>query len=105
MLEEAHTGPVDVVLRSRSVQESPLRDEVHELAARHGATVHELFGPRGFGWSTIAEPTSLGTLVADLPQRDVYICGPVEWADAVETDALSNGVAPEAIHRERFGWS
>lgn len=105
MLEEQHTGSVDVVLRARSAEESPLRDEVHELAAKHGATVHELFGPRGFGWSTIAEPTSLRTLIADMGQRDVYICGPMKWADAVEADALSAGAAPEAIHRERFGWS
>lgn len=104
MLEEPHRGPVDVVLRSHSEKASPLRDEVHELAARHGAAVHEFYGPRGFGWSTVAEPTKLSLLVDDLHDRDIYICGPLAWADAVEADALASGVAPEAIHRERFGW-
>ena len=93
MLEAPHSGPVDIVLRASSVERAPLRDEVHEY-----------FGPRGFGWSTVAEPVKLSTLVADLPQRDVYICGPAAWADAVEADALASGVAREAIHRERFGW-
>jgi len=105
MLEAAPTGPVDVILRSRSEQESPLRDEIHELAKRHGATVHEVFGSRGFGWASVAQPATLKNVVPDLEDRDVFICGPVQWADAVEADALAAGVAPEAIHRERFGWS
>lgn len=104
MLEEPHTGPIDIILRSHSEAASPLRAEVHELAALHGATVHEFFGPRGFGWSTVAEPTKLSLLVADLEARDIFICGPLAWADAVESDARASGVAPEAIHRERFGW-
>jgi predicted ferric reductase len=104
MLEEPHSGPVDIVLRASSEEQVPLRDEVHALAAALGARVHEFYGPRGFGWSTVAEPVKLASLVSDLSARDVYICGPTAWADAVEADALASGVAPEAIHRERFGW-
>lgn len=104
MLEEPHDGPVDVILRAGSLERAPLRDEVHALAAARGATVHEFYGPRGFGWSSAAEPANLATLVKDVDQRDVYICGPMAWADAVEADAIASGVAPEAIHRERFGW-
>ena len=105
MLEEPHAGPVDIVLRSHSREASPLHDEVLELAQLHGATVHEFFGPRGFGWSTAERAVSLAAIVPDLAERDVYICGPVAWANAVEADAIASGVSPEAIHRERFGWS
>jgi ferredoxin-NADP reductase len=105
MLEEPHHGPTDVILRSSSLDQAPLRDEVHALAARHGASVHDLHGPRGDGWAPRAEPTRLADLVSDLSRRDVFICGPDAWADEVEADALASGVAPEAIHRERFGWS
>ena len=66
MLEGAPTGPVDLVLRARSEQEAPLRDEVRELAKQHGATVHEVFGSRGFGWASAAQPTTLAQLVPDL---------------------------------------
>lgn len=104
MLEEPHSGPVDIVVRASSLEQAPLRDEVRELAAALGARVHEFYGPRGFGWSTVGEPVKLASLIGDLPNRDVFICGPIAWADAVEADALSSGVAPEAIHRERFGW-
>ena len=105
MLEEPHAGPVDIVLRSHSREASPLHDEVLELAQLHGATVHEFFGPRGFGWSTAERAVNLAAIVPDLAERDVYICGPVAWANAVEADAIASGVSPEAIHRERFGWS
>jgi len=105
LLDEPHEGSVDIVLRSHAQEASPLRDEVHELAARHGARVHEFYGPRGFGWSTVAEPTTLAALVPGVSERDVYICGPVAWADAVAADALAAGVPAHAIHRERFGWS
>ncbi|MGC4174748.1 ferredoxin reductase family protein [Demequina sp.] len=104
MLEEPGGGPIDVILRASSLERAPLRDEVHAAAAARGATVHEFFGPRGEGWSSAAEPATLGGLVAGLGDRDVFICGPVAWADAVEADAVAAGVAPEAIHRERFGW-
>ena len=105
MLEEPHAGPVDIVLRSHSREASPLHDEVLELAQLHGATVHEFFGPRGFGWSTAERAVNLAAIVPDLAERDVYICGPVAWANAVEADAIASGVSPDAIHRERFGWS
>ena len=105
MLEEPHEGPVDIVLRSHSREASPLHDEVLEFAQLHGATVHEFFGPRGFGWSTAERAVNLAAIVPDLAERDVYICGPVAWANAVEADAIASGVSPEAIHRERFGWS
>jgi predicted ferric reductase len=104
MLEEPHSGPVDVVLRAKSIEEAPLREEILDLASRAGAVVHELHGPRGFGWSPRAEPTRLADIIKDLPERDVFICGPDPWSDQVEADALASGVAPEAIHRERFGW-
>ena len=105
MLEEPHEGPVDIVLRSHSREASPLHDEVLEFAQLHGATVHEFFGPRGFGWSTAERAVNLAAIVPDLAERDVYICGPVAWANAVEADAIASGVSPDAIHRERFGWS
>jgi len=104
MLDDAPEGPCDIVLRAPSKKAMPLRAEVHKLAKSHGATVHEFYGPRGFGWSTVAKPTTLVALVPDIADRDVFICGPVAWADAVEADARTAGVAPEAIHRERFGW-
>jgi len=105
MLDVPPDGPCDVVLRAPDAEGAPLLGEVRELARACDATVHELFGSRGNGWSSAAQPTTLKQLIPDLVDRDVYICGPVAWADAVEADALLGGVAPESIHRERFGWA
>ncbi len=107
LLEEysPEDGPCDVIVRMRSEMEAPLVDEVLVLAALRGATVHVVLGPRiHSGWASQAQPVTLAQLVPDIADRDVYICGPHEWADAVQADAQSAGVAPVAVHRERFGW-
>ena len=102
MLEDA-PDPCAVILRVRSRAEAPLLDEVEALAAERGVDLHVIEGPRGRGWSTAAGET-LAALVPDVAARDVYVCGPVPWADAVAADARAAGVPEDAIHRERFGW-
>ncbi|WP_062301199.1 ferredoxin reductase family protein [Demequina subtropica] len=100
LLEEAD-GPCTVVYRVRSRTEAPLLDEVEALAAGRGAELVVVAGPRGTGWGTAAGE-SLAGLVPDVADRDVYICGPQRWADAVEAEARAAGVRAAAIHRERF---
>ncbi|WP_296666034.1 ferredoxin reductase family protein [Demequina sp.] len=102
LLEELD-GPTTVILRVRSREEAPLLDEVEELAAARGAELRVIDGPRGRGWATSAGETLAG-LVPDVAERDVFVCGPVPWADAVAADARAAGVPHVAIHRERFGW-
>lgn len=103
---EAHQGdgPCDVIVRVRSEQEAPLLDEVRDLAKARGAELHVLVGARGAGWAPAGQPVGLIDLVPDLAQRDVFVCGPREWAQAVEADALAAGSSRFAIHRERFEW-
>ncbi|MDN4473545.1 ferredoxin reductase family protein [Demequina zhanjiangensis] len=96
--------PCTVIVRIRSGEEAPLLDEVRDLAAGIGAELHVLEGPRGASWAPAGTDVSLSALVRDLHDRDVFVCGPVPWADQVERDARAAGVAAEAIHRERFGW-
>lgn len=102
---EAHTdGPVDVIFRASDEGAAPLISEVRSLARAKGATLHELYGPRGEGWAPAGNPATLADLEG-VEDRDIYVCGPVAWTDAVVADAVAAGVAPEAIHRERFGWA
>jgi predicted ferric reductase len=97
-------GPVDVIIRCSTEAEAPLLDEVRELVAARGATVHVVAGSRGTGWSSAATPATLKTLVPDVAQRDVYVCGPRAWAMAVEDDALAAGCPKRSVHREEFAW-
>lgn len=96
--------PCSVIVRARSLDEAPLLDEISELAARARAELTVLIGERGTGWAPRDKDVTLAELVGDLADRDVFICGPVPWADQVERDARAGGVEPRAIHRERFGW-
>jgi predicted ferric reductase len=107
MLEHVDTeqGPVDVIVRARSLTEAPLLAEVEELARAKGATLHLVLGPRGEGWSSVDQPATLVGLVPDLADRDVYVCGPGLWADVVEQEARAAGVGRDSIHRETFAWS
>lgn len=107
MLEhvDASDGPVDVIVRARSRAEAPLLAEVEELAAAKGAALHLVLGTRGAGWASADMPATLVGLVPDVAERDVYVCGPTQWADAIEREARAAGVRRESIHREAFAWS
>ncbi|MBN2176114.1 MAG: ferric reductase-like transmembrane domain-containing protein [Demequinaceae bacterium] len=100
----AGDGQCDVVVRGSSDREVPLLDEMRTLAAERGARIHEVFGHRGDGWSTVDGPQTLALLVPALPDCDVFVCGPEAWADLVREDALECGVAREAIHVEEYDW-
>lgn len=107
MLEELDPadGPVDVIVRARSRAEAPLLDEVEELSATKGVALHVVLGSRGDGWSSADQPATLESLVPDVAERDIYICGPVRWAAAVEQEARAAGVGRDSVHRETFAWS
>lgn len=107
MVERCDTtlGPVDVIVRARSLDDAPLLDEVRELAAAKGATLHVVLGSRGAGWASADQPATLAELVPDIADRDVYICGPAEWATAVEQEARVAGVGRDSVHREAFAWN
>ena len=50
------------------------------------------------------QPRSLLHHVPDLAHRDVYVCGPEEWADEIGRAALAAGLPPEHLHVETFAW-
>jgi ferredoxin-NADP reductase len=47
---------------------------------------------------------ALRNLVPDVVERDVFICGPEAWADAVRDSAVAAGVPEASIHLEKFSW-
>jgi len=44
----------------------------------------------------------LSELVPDLPERDVYLCGPPAMMDAIEANVRAVGVPGSHIYTERF---
>jgi len=103
-------GQATVILRSHTLADSYLADELAELCRARGAEFRVIVGKRLPGvesWlpaDAVAGPVNLLTLVPRLRDADVYVCGPRRWTDEVVRDARSAGLPPRQIHFERFDW-
>jgi predicted ferric reductase len=97
-------GPVTVLYRVGDPAGAVLLDELQELAGARGARLHVLAGRTGQGSPPYQPflPENLVTLVPDLLDRDVYICGPEPMAVAVLGALRDLGMQASQIHAERF---
>ena len=50
------------------------------------------------------DASALRHWVPDIAERDVYVCGPVDWAESVRRSTRALGVPPENVHLEIFQW-
>jgi predicted ferric reductase len=97
LLEEM-PGEVAVVYRAAREDDVILRAELDDLARERGADLHYVVG-RAPG---LLSPEHLRTLVPDIAERDVYLCGPPAMIDAIHDSLREAGVARRQIHTERF---
>ena len=114
LLEDLPYAPGDAVLIYRAHSEPDLvfRWDLDQLAAKRGVTIHYLTGPRlrsraswlPQGSTERSDSMALLTMIPNLREHDVFVCGPDGWMDAVSTAALAAGLAPERLHQERFSW-
>lgn len=113
LAEEMAARPHDVTMiyRLRNQEDAALLAETRALAAQRGFKLIELEGRRGIGTSWMNADFSgrtdlerLKSLVPDIAESDVYVCGPTAWARAVEKTMKDAGVAERQIHAEEFAW-
>jgi predicted ferric reductase len=102
-------GAATLIYRARTEADFAFRAELDSLAAHRGIRLYYLAGRRaGPGrWAPHGHGTDdklLRRLVPDLARRDVFVCGPDEWADAVVRSARRLGVPDEQVHLEQFSW-
>ena len=103
-------GNATVLIRSHSLGDTYLVDELTDLCRVRGVELRIIAGKRPSGVSTwlpadaVRDGISLSTIVTELESSDIYICGPRPWTDAVVRDARSGGVPKRQIHYERFDW-
>jgi len=103
LFESLPARPGDLTLLYRASRDADVvfRDELDQIAAARGATVHYLTGPKH---RSSLSASSLNRLVPGLTQHDVYLCGPPGLTDSV-TDALRvAGVPAGNIHHESFAF-
>jgi ferredoxin-NADP reductase/DMSO/TMAO reductase YedYZ heme-binding membrane subunit len=100
LLEElpAHTDVV-VLLRGSRREDLVHRDEIAALVAERGGRLHELTGPRD---RVRLDAAALAALAPGLADRDVYVCGPDGFTEAIEAAAREAGVSAGRIHHESF---
>lgn len=113
LLESLPAGRDRTVLIQRVRSgEDVLGRELEDLARSRGARHYVLAGPRikdRTSWlpeqySLWADATALRHLVPDIAERDVYVCGPTPWMDAVVAAARDCGVPDAAVHTEQFAY-
>ncbi len=78
-----------------------LLPEIQSLASERVAPVHVLTG-RTRGGPAPFEPERLVALVADIAERDAYVCGPPAMTSAVLWSLRELKIPSRQVHAERF---
>jgi len=103
-------GEVTVVHRVGDASQRLLAAEVDALAATHQARVVVLAGPRRADGAVLPVGVEgdavevLRTMVPDLPDVDVVVCGPPGWVGVTVAVLRRAGVRRRDLRREEFGW-
>ena len=99
-------GDLTLLYRARHRKHVIFRTELDVLAERRGITVHYLVGRRG-SVDLPDDPLDsfgLASLVPDIADHDVYVCGPNEMMDRLAETLRDLGVPGSRIHLERFAY-
>jgi ferredoxin-NADP reductase len=92
---------VVVLMRAHTREELVLHDEIAALVEKHGGELHELVGPRA---EVRLDAAALTWLVPDIARRDLFVCGPEGFTDAVKESARAAGTPRDRIHEEAFAF-
>ena len=111
LAEELPQAPGDVVLvhRVRSLEDAVFLGELEHLERTRGLRAVVWPGPRAGGsWAPGVfgsdGAVALRSVVPDVSEREVYVCGPDAWMDAALDAARRCGVPEQRLHAERFAW-
>ena len=98
LLDELH-GDVVVVYRVLRESDAVLRDELEQT----GAEVHVVAGDHATEEGRrLLSPDHLRSLVPDVDERDVYLCGPPAMTAAIERTVRALRIPRKNVHVERF---
>ncbi|GAA5186194.1 ferric reductase-like transmembrane domain-containing protein [Rugosimonospora acidiphila] len=104
-------GEAALAYRANTFEDFALRAELDAIARRRGAAVHYLDGPppRHSSWlpvslAYLSDRDMLHRIAPDVACRDVYVCGPPPWMEAIRLALAEARVPADQIHSEDFGW-
>ncbi len=102
LLEELpDDADVVVLLRGSRPEDLVLRDEIADQVRRRDGRLHELVGPRE---RVRLDAVALRALAPDIAERDIYLCGPEPFQDALIAAATDAGVPASHLHHESFSF-
>ena len=111
LAEELSYAPGDAVLLYRFTGRPLFDRELRSLADHRGLRVVLLPGHRraqgswlGDGVPPMDDTAALTTLIPDIRERDVFVCGPDTWTRDVRRSAQEAGLPANRFHAETFGW-
>lgn len=108
ILEEIpdRAGNVTVIYRVNTPAEAALLPELRELAMARHATLFLLPGPidASTPHGPALGPAHLAELAPDIPQRDVFVCGPPGMTRHVQRSLRALHVPESQVHTELFGF-
>lgn len=100
MIDELpRTTKIDIIYRTRHLEDVVLRDELESLHSSGRINLHLLAGPRTL---YPMDTGLLDTLVPHFRESDIYICGPESLIEAVEDVAKINRIPKNQVHHEFF---
>jgi predicted ferric reductase len=107
LAEDLAGDGVDVCLLYRCSHESDVafRHELGELVARHRVRVEYLISDRALRGRPGGEwllPNNLRTLVPDVAEREIFVCGPIGLTKKIRRSLDQLGVGLAQIHAEAF---
>ncbi|MES2208614.1 MAG: ferric reductase-like transmembrane domain-containing protein [Chloroflexota bacterium] len=99
-------GEITLLYRARQPKHVIFRKELEMLAEKRGVAVRYLVGRRG-SIDLPADPLDafgIASLVPDIADHDVYVCGPNEMMDRLTETLADLGVPSSRVHVERFAY-
>jgi ferredoxin-NADP reductase len=104
-------APGDAVLLQRFADRPLFERELRVLTRERGLQVLSLPGHRRApdSWlgeipGTVDDLAALTSWVPDIAERDIYVCGPAEWAEHVRGTTVAAGLPADRFHIEAFEW-
>jgi predicted ferric reductase len=103
LFEELPARPGDLTLlyRASSTKDLVLAGEIEAIAARRGAAVRFVVGPRTMRPDPFA-PETLARAIPALAKHDVFLCGPPGMTEAAVRGLRAAGVPRSHVHTEDF---
>jgi predicted ferric reductase len=95
-------GHVTLIYRASSERDLVFREELDQIAAARGATVHYLVGSRAEIGGDPLSPRVLRSLVPGLDEQEAYVCGPAGMTSTAVRALRAAGVPRQRIHFESF---